>query len=102
MAPSTRRQFLAALFATAIAAPLIRLGWMKAPVAEDNGISIRLIRQYNDGVACTRIDVLYGFSTIRPGREYQRAYNRALSTQMETIAAAPRMTWPAMSCRIEG
>jgi hypothetical protein len=36
--------------------------------AVHNGISLRIVRQYdinNDRMPC-RIDVLYGFSTIRP------------------------------------
>ncbi len=57
----TRRQLFIRLFAAIILAPLVRLGWIKAPV-EDLGISIRYISKYDasHGLWLNRMDVLYG------------------------------------------
>jgi hypothetical protein len=61
---TTRRQFFATLFATAVTPALVRLGWKKAiPERIPPGISMRVIRQFDTSLESyvSRIDVLYGW-----------------------------------------
>ena len=57
-----RRSFLAALFGTA-AAPAVPLPKVITPAPDGEGMSIRCIDTYG---SASRIDVMYGFRTIKP------------------------------------
>ena len=66
---TTRRQFLSSLFATLITAPLVRLGWKKAPrparLDKESGITIRRVTHYDRYLSqhVSRLDVFYGWGS---------------------------------------